>query len=104
MYGGDGCRCQSTSVDKQQEPNVKERCQSTSVDKQQEPNVKESLLDNTSNLLTNMLNGGSLGNMHVAEACGAQELGAGGHGQDYRPEGSFMEERRKAVWWSCTRL
>jgi hypothetical protein len=65
MRGGDGCRCQSTSIDKQQEPKV-----------------KESLLDNTSNLLTNVLSSGSLGNMPVAEACGAQELCAGGHGQD----------------------
>ncbi|KAL6629932.1 hypothetical protein ACP70R_029697 [Stipagrostis hirtigluma subsp. patula] len=45
------------------------RCQSTSVDKeQQQPRAKErSLLDNASNLLTNLLSGGSLGAMPVAE-------------------------------------
>ncbi|TVU32783.1 hypothetical protein EJB05_24539, partial [Eragrostis curvula] len=43
------------------------RCQSTSVDKQQEPKTKRSLLDNASNLLTNLLSGGGLGNMPVAE-------------------------------------
>ncbi|GJM90329.1 hypothetical protein PR202_ga06596 [Eleusine coracana subsp. coracana] len=43
------------------------RCQSTSVDKQQEPKAKRSVLDNASNLLTNLLSGGSLGNMPVAE-------------------------------------
>lgn len=43
------------------------RCQSTSVDKQQDPKAKRSLLDNASNMLTNLLSGGSLGNMPVAE-------------------------------------
>jgi hypothetical protein len=50
MRGGDGCRCQSTSVDKQQEPKA-----------------KRSLLDNASNLLTNVLSGRGLRNMPVAE-------------------------------------
>jgi hypothetical protein len=36
-------------------------------DKPQEPRAKRSLLDNASNLLTNLLSGGSLGNMPVAE-------------------------------------
>nr|CAB3445772.1 unnamed protein product [Digitaria exilis] len=46
------------------------RCQSTSVDKQQQepPKPKQrNLIDNASNLLTNFLSGGSLGNMPVAE-------------------------------------
>lgn len=46
------------------------RCQSTSVDKQQErpPKPKQrNLLDNASNLLTNFLSGGNLGAMPVAE-------------------------------------
>ncbi|XP_062218315.1 cytochrome P450 97B2, chloroplastic-like isoform X1 [Phragmites australis] len=42
------------------------RCQSISVDKQQ-PKAKRSLLDNASNMLTNLLSGGSLGDMPVAE-------------------------------------
>jgi hypothetical protein len=47
------CRCQSTSVDKQQ---------------QQPPKPKQrNLLDNASNLLTNFLSGGNLGAMPVAE-------------------------------------
>uniref|UniRef100_A0A0D9VCR7 Cytochrome P450 n=1 Tax=Leersia perrieri TaxID=77586 RepID=A0A0D9VCR7_9ORYZ len=41
------------------------RCQSTSVD--DKPKPKRSLLDNASNLLTNLLSGGSLGEMPVAE-------------------------------------
>ncbi|KAL6888752.1 hypothetical protein ACP4OV_009778 [Aristida adscensionis] len=50
------------------------RCQSTSVDKQQQqqqqpppPKAKRSLLDNASNLLTNLLSGGGLGAMPVAD-------------------------------------
>ncbi|OEL27883.1 Cytochrome P450 97B2, chloroplastic [Dichanthelium oligosanthes] len=47
------------------------RCQSTSVDKQQQeqpPKQKQrNLLDNASNLLTNFLSGGNLGAMPVAE-------------------------------------
>ncbi|CAD6251724.1 unnamed protein product [Miscanthus lutarioriparius] len=46
------------------------RCQSTSVDKQQQqpPKPKQrNLLDNASNLLTNFLSGGNLGAMPVAE-------------------------------------
>ncbi|KAF0909120.1 hypothetical protein E2562_031625 [Oryza meyeriana var. granulata] len=41
------------------------RCQSSSVD--DKPKPKRSLLDNASNLLTNLLSGGSLGAMPVAE-------------------------------------
>ncbi|TYH10924.1 hypothetical protein ES288_A07G216800v1 [Gossypium darwinii] len=40
------------------------RCQSTST---KEPKAKRNLLDNLSNLLTNVLSGGSLGSMPVAE-------------------------------------
>ncbi|KAK3444642.1 hypothetical protein EUGRSUZ_A00911 [Eucalyptus grandis] len=40
------------------------RCQSTSTD---EPKTKRNLLDNASNLLTNLLSGGSLGSMPIAE-------------------------------------
>lgn len=40
------------------------RCQSTSTD---ESKTKRNLLDNASNLLTNLLSGGSLGSMPVAE-------------------------------------
>ncbi|XP_010914244.1 cytochrome P450 97B2, chloroplastic [Elaeis guineensis] len=40
------------------------RCQSTSIEK---PKMKRNLLDNASNLLTNLLSGGSLGTMPVAE-------------------------------------
>ncbi|KAG7031091.1 Cytochrome P450 97B2, chloroplastic [Cucurbita argyrosperma subsp. argyrosperma] len=40
------------------------RCQSTQVD---EPKTKRNLLDNASNLLTNLLNGGNLGSMPIAE-------------------------------------
>jgi len=46
------------------------RCQSTSVDKEQQqpPKPKQrNLLDNASNLLTNFLSGGSVGTMPVAE-------------------------------------
>jgi hypothetical protein len=43
----------------------------TSVDTWQVPKAKQSLLGNTSNLLTNVLSGCSLGNMPAAEACGA---------------------------------
>jgi hypothetical protein len=41
------------------------RCQSSSVD--DKPKSKRGLLDNASNLLTNLLSGGSLGAMPVAE-------------------------------------
>lgn len=41
-----------------------DRCQSTSTD---EPRTKRNLLDNASNLLTNLLSGGSLGSMPIAE-------------------------------------
>ncbi|XP_050280042.1 cytochrome P450 97B2, chloroplastic [Quercus robur] len=40
------------------------RCQSTSTD---EPKTRRNLLDNASNLLTNLLSGGSLGSMPIAE-------------------------------------
>ncbi|XP_016490954.2 cytochrome P450 97B2, chloroplastic isoform X1 [Nicotiana tabacum] len=40
------------------------RCQSTSTD---EPKTKMNLFDNASNLLTNMLSGGSIGSMPIAE-------------------------------------
>ncbi|XP_078166714.1 cytochrome P450, family 97, subfamily B, polypeptide 3 [Carex rostrata] len=40
------------------------RCQSTSVDKQKE---KRNIIDKASNLLTNLLSGGSIGNMPIAE-------------------------------------
>ncbi|XP_062223957.1 cytochrome P450 97B2, chloroplastic-like [Phragmites australis] len=43
------------------------RCQSTSVDKQDPKPKQRSLLDSASNLLTNLLSGGSLGAMPVAE-------------------------------------
>ncbi|XP_040376980.1 cytochrome P450 97B2, chloroplastic [Oryza brachyantha] len=46
-------------------PVVAVRCQSTSVD--DKPKPKRGLLDNASNLLTNLLSGGSLGAMPVAE-------------------------------------
>ncbi|KAL5212836.1 hypothetical protein ABZP36_023683 [Zizania latifolia] len=42
------------------------RCQSSSVDKPK-PKPKRNLFDNASNLLTNLLSGGSLGTMPVAE-------------------------------------
>ncbi|CAK9176474.1 unnamed protein product [Ilex paraguariensis] len=41
------------------------RCKSTSTDEQ--PETRRNLLDNASNLLTNLLSGGSLGSMPVAE-------------------------------------
>ncbi|KAJ3679282.1 hypothetical protein LUZ60_017293 [Juncus effusus] len=41
------------------------RCQSTSVEKEKEK--KRNLVDNASNLLTNFLSGGNLGNMPIAE-------------------------------------
>ncbi|XP_020102693.1 cytochrome P450 97B2, chloroplastic isoform X2 [Ananas comosus] len=40
------------------------KCQSTSVEK---PRTKRNLLDNASNLLTNLLSGGSIGSMPIAE-------------------------------------
>ncbi|OIT02732.1 cytochrome p450 97b2, chloroplastic [Nicotiana attenuata] len=40
------------------------RCQSTSTD---EPKTKMNLFDNASNLLTNLLSGGSIGSMPIAE-------------------------------------
>ncbi|KAF3445077.1 hypothetical protein FNV43_RR14770 [Rhamnella rubrinervis] len=40
------------------------RCQSTSTD---EPKTKRNFLDNASNMLTNLLSGGSLGSMPIAE-------------------------------------
>lgn len=40
------------------------RCQSSQVD---EPKTKRNLLDNASNLLTNLLSGGNLGSMPIAE-------------------------------------
>ena len=40
------------------------RCQSTDVG---EPKTKRNLLDNASNLLTNLLSGGNLGSMPIAE-------------------------------------
>ncbi|XP_072962595.1 cytochrome P450 97B2, chloroplastic isoform X2 [Typha angustifolia] len=43
---------------------LRARCQSTSVDK---PKTKRNLFDNASNLLTNLLSGGSLGSMPTAE-------------------------------------
>ncbi|KAI3948494.1 hypothetical protein MKW98_019244 [Papaver atlanticum] len=41
------------------------RCQST--DTEEEPKIKRNILDNASNLLTNLLSGGNLGSMPIAE-------------------------------------
>lgn len=46
------------------EDNYESRCQSTSTD---EPKTKMNLFDNASNLLTNLLSGGSIGSMPIAE-------------------------------------
>lgn len=53
------CRCQSTATE---EPKLNSQSSST-----EEPRAKRNLLDNASNLLTNMLSGGKLGSMPIAE-------------------------------------
>ncbi|KAL0912278.1 hypothetical protein M5K25_018240 [Dendrobium thyrsiflorum] len=52
-------RCQSTATE---EPKVNSQSSST-----EEPRAKRNLLDNASNLLTNILSGGKLGSMPIAE-------------------------------------